>query len=94
MKHPDDRDIADEMALFGRIVEEGKGKVNVTMLSGAFFIEAADEILRLRSLLAGVDNLHRKIQIRLDDGEMDEVCDQCEDLWPCVTHVFLHREEV
>lgn len=55
---------------------------------------AGTEIERLRSLLDGVDNLHRKIRIRLDDGEIDEVCDQCEDLWPCVTHVFLHREEV
>lgn len=55
--------------------------------------EAADEIERLRSLLDGVDNLHRKIRIRLDDGEIDEVCDQCDDLWPCVTHVFLHAEE-
>lgn len=55
--------------------------------------EAAGEIVRLRSLLDGVDNLHRKIRIRLDDGEIDEVCDQCDDLWPCVTHVFLHAEE-
>lgn len=81
-------DISSELRDWAFIVDETIGKAHVVMLSGLVFSKAADEIEKLRSLLDGVDNLHRKIRVGTD-----ELCDQCDDIWPCVTHVFLHPEE-
>lgn len=72
MKHPDDRELTEELALFGRIVNEGKDKVKVIMLSGDLFIEAADKIKRLRA--AGD---------KLAEAHIDDLCD-C-DQPECVT---------
>lgn len=85
-------DISSELRDWAFIVDETIGKAHVVMLSGSVFSKAADEIDRLRSLIDGVNNIHHKIKVRVD-GEIDEMCNACEDLWPCVTHVFLHPEE-
>lgn len=75
MKHPDDRELTEELALFGRIVNEGKDKVKVIMLSGDLFIEAADKIKRLR---AAGDALANALRSGSDSG-WDEAIDGWEE---------------
>ena len=43
-------DISEELRAFGEIVNDIKGKVTVTLLSGDMFVEAADEIDYLRQM--------------------------------------------
>ena len=44
--------IADELDVFGVLVDEARGRVNVSFVSGDLFREAASEIRRLRVELA------------------------------------------
>jgi hypothetical protein len=48
----EDEDIVQELRNFASIIEQCKGAASVVMLEGQIFIEAADEIERLRRELA------------------------------------------
>lgn len=49
---------------------------------------AADEIERLRAVVAEIDALHTPFT---DEG--DQSCHECVGAWPCRTYSRLHQEE-
>ena len=65
----EDEDIVQELRNFAYIIEESKGVAVVTMLEGAIFDEAADEIERLRDM---GDMMLNSINYLLGDDEPTE----------------------
>lgn len=51
-KNDDDTDIVDDLIAMAEIIDMAQSRATVTMVSGYLFMDAADEIKRLRARLA------------------------------------------
>jgi len=64
--------LVEDLRFFAKIVEETNGKLNLIMLSGQIFAQAADKIERLRALC---DQLAEALRGYYDFGSSDTIED-------------------